>query len=341
MNSTVRPFVIPVFLPNIGCPHTCTFCNQVEISGVKSHIPSGENLGQIIKTFLGYKKNRHPVQISFYGGNFLGLPKKNITALLEKASRFVEQRLVDTIRFSTRPDTINKENLDLIKDFPVSTVEIGAQSMDDHVLALAHRGHTSLDTEKSAVLLKQGRYEVGIQMMIGLPGDTDNRALATAEKLAVLYPDFVRIYPTLVLKNSNLENQYRESKYQPLNLEHAVSLTKKLYLFFQNRNIRVIRMGLQANTHLSKENTVLAGPYHPAFGHLVYSAIFLDLARSALESKKSFSNDSIVIKVHPHYISALRGLNNRNIIELKNRFQVQTIHVLPDPTLQKLDLLIE
>ncbi len=338
MNRTLRPFIIPVFLPNIGCPNRCVFCNQSEITGVRHKIPSPENLRVLIKKYLGYKREtRGLVQVSFYGGNFLGLKKTHITALLEEAARFVDQGNVDSLRFSTRPETITQESLDIISGFPVSTIEIGAQSMNNRVLSLSRRGHTSRNTKQAVKLLKGCNYETGLQMMIGLPGDNEQKALESGEEMAGLFPDFLRIYPTLVLKNSLLEKWYEEGTYRAMPLARAVSLVKELYLLFHKKNIRVIRMGLQASDNLQQGSTVLAGPYHPSFGHLVFSEIYLDLAISALESKKTFGS-SLDIKVRPDNISKMRGLKNRNIVELKNRFHLKTIHILPDPSLEELNL---
>ncbi len=341
MTRTRRPFIIPVFLPNIGCSNRCAFCNQSEITGFNHKIPSPKNLRLFIKEYLGYKREtRGLVQISFYGGNFLGLNKILITTLLEEATRFVNQGSVDSIRFSTRPDTIHKKSLDLISGFPVSTIEVGAQSMNGRVLSLTKRGHTSQDTEQAVTLLKKYNYETGLQMMVGLPGDSEQTALESGRQMAGLFPDFLRIYPTLVMKNSLLAKWYEEGKYRPLKLDQSISLVKKLYLLFYNHKIPVIRMGLQASDNLQQGANVLAGPYHPAFGHLVLSEIFLDLAISTLEAKKQPIGNSITIQVHPKNISKMRGMKNRNIFELKNRFHVKTIHVLPDPSLKDTDLLI-
>ena len=331
--SKSKPFVIPVFLPNAGCPHQCAFCNQTAITGEKQKIISTEKLGSYINEFLNYKGlHRKRVQIAFYGGNFLGLKRDYACLLLNEASRFVRQGKVDSLRFSTRPDTIDKERLDAIKDFPVSTIELGVQSMDDRVLTMARRGHSAVDTKKAVCLLKERNYEIGIQMMVGLPGDDDTGAITSGRRIAELYPDFVRIYPTLVLDKSPLAGWYRKGEYTPLSLQQCVTLVKRLYLLFRQNGINVIRMGLQASESLDKESTILAGPYHPAFGALVYSEIFLDKAVSILESKKDL-HDMVSIKVNPRHISRIRGQNNRNIKTLKQKFHIRSIEIIPDMTL--------
>jgi len=332
-----RPFIIPVFLPHIGCPHKCVFCNQTAITGEKRKIPSPGEISLCINRFLDYKgEKRRRVQIAFYGGNFLGLKQDDIRYLLHEAAKFVTEGRVESIRFSTRPDSIDDERLDILKEFPVATIELGVQSMDDRVLAMSRRGHTAVDTEKAVCLLKERNYEIGIQMMVGLPGDDEAGALFTGRRIAEMKPDFVRIYPTVVLDGSLLADWYKKGEYVPLPLEQCVTLVKNLYLLFKKNRINVIRMGLQASEGLDKESTMLAGPYHPSFGALVYSEIFLDKAVSILESKK---NDRISIKVNPKNISKMRGLKNRNIEILKTKFHIRSIEIIPDMTLAE-DMLV-
>ena len=179
---------------------------------------------------------------------------------------------------------------------------------------------------------KNINFDIGLQLMVGLPGDNEARSLTTAEKIAALQPDFVRIYPTLVVKNSKLARWYQKGSYTPLSLAEAVSRVKKLYLLFKKHDIQVIRMGLQATEDLADDSTVLAGPYHPAFGHLVYSEVFLEKAQKALDSMRTLS-DTITISVNPRSISKMRGLNNENIEKLKKRCQLQSVAVVPDASL--------
>jgi histone acetyltransferase (RNA polymerase elongator complex component) len=270
--------------------------------------------------------------VSFYGGNFLGLKKDYIRVLLDETTKFVKNKKIDSIRFSTRPDTISNKKIDIIRDYPVSTIEIGAQSMDNQVLAMAKRGHTALDTEKAAALLKEQNYDVGMQMMVGLPGDDETKSLFTAQRIARLSPDFIRIYPTVVLAQSRLAVWYRNGDYTPWSLSRCVSLVKKLYLFFKSKNIPVIRMGLQASDELAKDTTMLAGPYHPAFGHMVHSEIFMDMAVSLLEAERG-SYEKIILNVHPRSISKMRGLKNKNVESLKQKFQIKSLEIIPDVSL--------
>ena len=279
MAYSKKPLIIPIFLPHAGCPHRCVFCDQSSITGVRSKKRSPKDVRDQIEAFLKFKTGRrNTVQIAFFGGNFLGIPADEIKHLLAEAAEYVKTGRVNSIRFSTRPDTIDHPRLDLIKNFPVTTIELGVQSMDERVLSATKRGHSAADTEKAIQHLKELNYEVGVQLMVGLPGDTPERLIASAQRIARLKPDFIRIYPTVVLAGSPLAAWYRKGEYVPLSLEEGVRQVKDLYLLFKNKNIAVIRMGLQASEDLEYDSTVLAGPYHPAFGHLVYSEISLDMA---------------------------------------------------------------
>ena len=279
------------------------------------------------------------MQIAFYGGNFLGMSEKHIRPLLAEAARFVEKGAVDSIRFSTRPDSIDPEHIDIFKDFPVSTVELGAQSLDDRVLAISRRGHTAMDTAKAVYLLKDHGYEVGIQIMVGLPGDDQEKLMKSAQRVAQLKPDVVRIYPTVVMTGSPLAKWYHSGQYEPLSLEECVTLVKQLYLLFKKKDIRVIRMGLQASEELLEGSSILAGPYHPAFGHLVHAEIFFDMAISALASTE-IGDNGIIIHVHPKSISKMRGLKNENIRKLQKRFRITAVDIIPDAAVAEDGLVI-
>ena len=277
-----------------------------------------------IERYLTYRNQlRGRSQIAFYGGNFLGLPEADLLQLLQTGSRYVGTGRVDSLRCSTRPDTVDSARLDLLASFPMATVELGVQSMDDGVLGLARRGHTAADTERAVGLLKQRDLGVGVQMMVGLPGDDPARTLASARRIVNLEPDFIRIYPTLVIEHSPLAGWYRQGRYCPSSLTDSVDLVKKLYQLFRQNKIAVIRMGLQPTADLDNGTTVLAGPYHPAFGHLVQSAVFFDRAVELIQARRDGSQGSrLILRVHPRNISRMRGLNNQNIDALKSRFDL-------------------
>jgi histone acetyltransferase (RNA polymerase elongator complex component) len=334
MPQSAPPLIIPVFLPHAGCRHRCIFCNQFKTAGNLPSLPAPERVAETIRTFLDFPKNRNRcAQVAFYGGTFLGLEKPYIRSLLETAAGFAQQGSAASIRFSTRPDTVDSESLGMIRHFPVSTIEIGAQSMDDAVLRLSGRGHTAEETETAVRLLKKLGYEVGVQMMTGLPGEGEESAFHTARRISALSPDFVRIYPALVLSGSLLETWHQEGKYTPLSLERSVTLVKRLYLHFRSNGIRVIRMGLQANDALDSGLGLVAGPYHPAFGHLVHSEIFLD--RAELVLSESGVSGQVILKVHPRSLSKLQGIKNRNLEILKRKFALASLEIRADPLLDK------
>ncbi|MBW1859204.1 MAG: radical SAM protein [Deltaproteobacteria bacterium] len=328
-----RPFIIPVFIPHMGCPHRCVFCDQTSITGHKDGSVSPQQVREQIAEFLSFEvRHREPVEVAFYGGNFLGLPTSYRESILDVAQGFVEDGKASGIRFSTRPDTVTGESLKSLARYTVRVVEVGAQSMDDAVLSLSRRGHTADDTKKAVAELKSCGLSTGVQIMPGLPGDTLESMLETGRSVAELNPDFVRIYPTVVVKNTILERWYRSGQFKPLALADAVEITRQLYLLFQTRGISVIRMGLQTTGSLQEPGVVVAGPFHPAFGHLVHSAVFLDRAAKALEREKTESK-TVTLSVHPNDVPKLKGLKGENIRQLVLRFHLEDLHVLPDPAL--------
>jgi histone acetyltransferase (RNA polymerase elongator complex component) len=330
MTVSPKPLVIPVFIPNLGCPHQCIFCNQRAVTGAAANMPGAPDIRSTVKRYLQYKKpDRSGVEISFYGGNFLGLSPKQVDRLLTDAAPFVAAGVVDGIRFSTRPDTIDNARLRYIRQYPVTTIELGVQSMNDEVLAAANRGHTAAQTRSAAALLRQNGYRLGLQMMIGLPEDTPETSLITAAAMMDLKPDFARIYPTLVLAGSPLADWYATGRYTPLSLEAGVLQLKTLYRLFAARGIPVIRMGLQASSELNDPSVVLAGPYHPALGHMVRSDIMLDAAKQALAEKKAHGKEA-TLTVHPAAYSRMQGLGKQNLETLKQCFNLGRIHVRTD-----------
>lgn len=327
-----RPLIIPIFIPHMGCPHQCVFCNQQTITSGDAP-PSAERISDAVRRYFAFaRKRRATTQISFFGGNFLGLNETTMQRMLTAATAFVAQGHVNSLRFSTRPDTICGRTLSAVAAFPVTTVELGVQSMNDSVLSAANRGHNAADTVDAVALLKARGYAVGLQMMVGLPQDDDARALATARRIIALAPDFVRIYPTLVLEGSPLAGLYRRGGYRPMALDHCVSLVKRLFLLFKTNGIPVARMGLQASDGLADPKAMLAGPYHPAFGHLVHAEIVRDAICEAIDAAPPASR-SLTIITHPTMISRVQGLNKQNLSYLKTHFRIRDIILHQDDSL--------
>ncbi len=325
-----RPTIVPVFLPHAGCPHRCVFCNQIAITGQADGDPAPD-LPALMARFLK-EKPRSPqhVELAFYGGNFLGLPPHRIQSLIAAARELVREKWIGSVRFSTRPDTIDAQRLGWIAGSPVGTVELGGQSMDEAVLAASGRGHTARDTALAVHRLKRAGFRVGIQTMIGLPGQDNRSALISAGQFATLEPDFVRIYPCLVITGSPLAADYRRGGFRPLSLDAAVATCARLWRVFARRNIPVIRMGLQASAELSDGAHVLAGPYHPAFGHLVFSALCREALVRGLRRLPA-AGRTVRITAHPRRLSQVRGLGNANLAALTDRFALAGIRISSDP----------
>jgi len=315
------PLIIPVFIPHSGCPHQCSFCNQSIITSQKNPFPDPKEIETTIQQYLAYKGKRSRVELAFFGGNFLGLFSRDIVRLLEQIRPYIENQTIHGIRCSTRPDTITEQRLDLVQPYGVSLVELGIQSMDDRVLKKANRGHTSADSVHAVALLKDRGIQVGAQVMAGLPGDTRSKLLQSTRQVAALGPDVARIYPLMVLQGSLLARLYKKGKYTPLSLDNGIQLVKEMYQIFEQANVTVIRMGLQASEMMEDQNMVLAGPWHPAFGHLVLSALFYDHVCEKIEtSVMAVRQNRVVLIVHPRSESRLRGDKNQNLEKLGKQY---------------------
>ncbi len=317
----MHPLIIPIFLPNLGCRERCLFCNQkAAFEGPPS--PS------TVRNFIEASLNRFPSekkdgkkQIAFYGGSFTAIHRDDQVCYLKEVQPFLASGLIDSIRISTRPDALDEGTLSLLKEYGVKTVEVGVQSMIDEVLLQAHRGHSAEDTLTATLLLKRYGFEVGHQLMIGLPGDTCDRFLQTLDQIIELKPDFLRIHPTLVLEGAPLENLWIAGGYSPISVDEAIQWLKKGILRLEKSSISVARIGLQPTTELERD--YLAGPYHPAFRQLIESAIFFDMATSLLQvfQKKC----QALFLCHPKEVSNLRGQRNDNILKLKKHFKLSEI----------------
>jgi len=318
----MNPLIIPIFLPNAGCRERCLFCNQ---NVTATEVPSPSFVRRFIEASLANlpSDKKREKQAGFYGGSFTAIKKEDQIRYLKEIQPFLASGLIDSIRISTRPDALDDEVLSLLKDHQVKTVEIGAQSMDDQVLILARRGHCADDTVSAVSRLRCRSFEVGIQLMIGLPGDTLDRFLQTLDQIIDLKPHFVRIHPTLVLKGAPLERLSRSGKYSPLSLDEAIQWLKKGLLKLETASIPVARIGLQPTSEL--ERNILAGPYHPAFRQLIDSVIFLEMAQYLL--KVSRNGSSAFFLCHPKEVSNLRGQRNENILKLKDQFHLGEIRI--------------
>ena len=318
-------YIIPIFVPHLGCPNDCTFCNQKSISGQTKQV-TAKDVKQTIEEYLkSFKDEKLHKEVAFFGGSFTGIEKDKQEELLEAAYEFVKNKQIQSIRISTRPDYIDKEKLHLIKKYGVKTIELGVQSTNDYILKKCRRGHTFEDVKKASKLIRRYGFVLGHQMMIGLPESTKIDELNTAKDLAKLKPKIVRLYPVLVIKGTELEKEYQNGEYEPIPLLQAVERCKELYYFFTNKKIAVIRMGLQNTDIISDpknaKSEVVAGPYHEAFGQLVEDSIWYD---AILEKIKKFNVKvkAIEIKVNPENINNVVGHKKENIEKLKDLYDV-------------------
>lgn len=263
---------LAVFIPHLGCPHCCSFCNQRTISGAQDAPTPGE-AAQLCEKAVAAGSLPPETELAFFGGSFTAIPMEEMCAYLAAVQPYVGPGKLRGIRLSTRPDAINRPILALLRHFGVTAVELGAQSLDDRVLALNGRGHSAQQLRQAVSLLREQPFELGLQWMPGLYGDTKESIQATAEGILELRPDSVRVYPTLVLEGTELARLYRAGRYKPLELEEAVELCAGLLEAYEARGIQVLRLGLHPSPQL--EEQLLAGPYHPAFGQLCRSRLAL------------------------------------------------------------------
>jgi histone acetyltransferase (RNA polymerase elongator complex component) len=294
------------------------FCNQSKITGKKS-IPSPHEVEKIILQFLStIPEGDRIIEIAFFGGSFTGIDPDMQESYLQVAEAFIDNDRISSIRVSTRPDYIDDRRLNLLKKYHVKTIELGAQSMDDRVLAMAGRGHSALDTVNASMKIRQHGFSLGLQMMIGLPGDTLHSALITAEKIVELGAGSTRIYPTLVIRDTKLAELYLKGQYQPLSLEEAIDWSMSIYPVFEKAGVTVLRIGLHPSEGLITGKDLIAGPFHPSFRELVMTRLWN-------EELKYIENDddkkNITVIVNPAQLNFAIGYGGNNRKMLLERFE--------------------
>jgi len=283
--------IIPIFVPNYGCPHMCVFCNQVKITGSNTILPLNE-VHETIEKYLTYFNTNEDscIEIAFYGGSFTAISLDKQIELLKIAQKYKNKKIIQRIRISTRPDAINSTILNNLKLYGVDIIELGVQSLDEEVLLLSERGHTINDVNNSVSLIKEFGFFIGLQMMVGLPGDNYDKSMQTLLKIIDLQPDFIRIYPTLVVKNTKLEELYYLGKYKPLSLEETILICKDLLVISEYYNLPVIRVGLQPTEFIQLGKDIVAGPFHPAIRQLVEEEIYYEIIKEELLNLKTNTN---------------------------------------------------
>lgn len=365
----MKPFgMIPFFIPHVGCPYVCTFCNQSRITGQSgiSHL-TPDYIKKTITDYVGKKRNDKFWEVAFYGGSFTAIHHDLQHTLLAPAYEMLQQDIIDGIRCSTRPDAVGDEAISLLLSYGVKTVELGVQSMNDGILTDAKRGHTAQEVVEAVERLKQRGMTVGVQLLPGLKGEIWHTILETAIAIVKLKPDFVRIYPVLVIENTELADQYRAGEYEPLGTEQAITYCAFLKAWFEQHNIEVIRTGLQSTEELDSGSSLVAGPYEPAMGELVVNEQYKQRIERCIDehfSLETYLENKYIYNVFPssnHYsykeecrthaintdkltkhrilisyprnlTSKVRGLKNRNILYFQETYPQFSIEWCEDST---------
>jgi histone acetyltransferase (RNA polymerase elongator complex component) len=312
----LKHFTIPLFIPMQGCPYDCVFCNQRNITGQQHAMSDNEIVSKIESHLSTLPKKNSDIEIGFFGGSFTGLTLDEQKRYLELGQPWIVSQEISGIRLSTRPDYINAEILAMLTEYGVKTIELGAQSMNDEVLRQAGRGHTAEDVRQAAALIKESGLALGLQMMIGLPGDTIEKSIQTAKEIINLGADSTRIYPTLVIRHTGLELLYRHGKFEPLSLNDAINWCSKIVPLFEDSGVKILRLGLHPSEGILSGHELLAGPFHVAFGEMVYSKIWYHI----LNELESDPSAEITIFMNPKQINHAIGHKGVNRKMLEGKF---------------------
>lgn len=308
------PFIIPIFIPHQGCPHDCIFCNQHQITGSGNEPVNAAMVRAVVTKWLGFPSSkRRQIQVAFYGGSFTCLEHSYQDMLLQAVAPYIDAGKVHSIRLSTRPDCMDRDIADFLKKRGVALVELGVQSLDEDVLTASGRGHDAASVKNAVSVLQEKGLQVGIQLMIGLPRERFASIRKTVREVIGLRPDCVRIYPVLVLRDSGLEKLYNTGRYTPLSLDKAVLLAAWMKKNFDEHDITVVRMGLQAGFDL--EDALVAGPYHPAFGEMVKARLLFLKTRKLLAGQGP--DAEVTLSISSRDQSVFRGPQSVNITRLQ------------------------
>jgi len=334
----MNPVIVPFFIAHQGCPHTCVFCNQEKISGGSAALPTA---AEILHRITRYRETAGSKQMeaAFFGGTFTSLSVSQQEQLLAPLLPLLKSGELASVRVSTRPDAIDAHTAEFLKARRVGTVELGIQSLDDTVLERAGRGHTARNAEDACRIVAGAGFRVGLQLMPGLPGDTAATSRATLRRALGFAPDFLRIYPTVVIAGTELERLYRAGAYTPMTLAGAVSICKVMLHDALKASVPVVRMGLQATDDLGPGGAVVAGPYHPAFRQLVEAELFLDLMVKLTTGLPPGAR--VTLSSAPSRISDVAGQRRTNIRLLLGMAGIEVIAIRADSSLTPLELRME
>lgn len=336
----MRHINIPIFIPHLGCPNQCIFCNQRFISGTVEFDES--IVDKQINEVLSSVKEDDECEIAFFGGSFTGIDRKLMISLLNKAQKYVDAKKVVGIRMSTRPDYINDEIIEILKKYSVTCVELGIQSMNDNILGFLKRGHSAEDTVNATRLLKKNGISFVGQMMIGLPLATLEDEIDCAEQICMLGAVGSRIYPTLVFRHTELEEYTEKSLYKPLTVDEAVERSSKVLGVFMKNDVKCIRIGLCDSDNLHSSDSFVGGPNSPDIGEMVKSRYVLDKICEELNSlRENLENKALIIECSKGQVSQVVGNKKKNIFELKNKFKLKKIVVKENLTLKYMEIKIK
>ena len=342
--------IIPIFIPHRGCPHDCVFCNQRKITARTDYV-TPDDARHIIDTWLTTLRPTAPdngaalhekniVEAAFYGGSFTGLEIEEQSAFLEVTYEYKQKGLIDKVHMSTRPDYIDREILDNLRKYSVDTIELGVQSFDDEVLRKSNRGHSCEDVYRACGLIKEYGFELGIQLMIGLPGDTFETCIMSAEETARLKPSLARLYPTIVLDDTELFEMYRRGEYIPLSREEAVLRTKEMYKILDDAGITIMRVGLKSTEIIGEGGAINGGTYHPAFRQLVEGEIareriipLLDSVMSKREAVPDGKKTEVKLYSNSLWFSNMIGHKACNRRFFEEKYPELTIHYTKEENL--------
>ncbi len=331
---------IPIFIPHLGCPNQCVFCNQKIISGVED-FSANSVIPQIEQALSTIDYSNTNAEIAFFGGSFTGIDYSLMCELLKIAHSYIQGEKVSSIRLSTRPDYINDKILRTLKQYGVGTVELGLQSMCDNVLQKSKRGHLSKTSVDACKMIVDYGFELVGQMMIGLPDSTLDDEIYTAEQIVKCGAKGARIYPTVVLCQTELKDYCESGIYIPLSTEDAVYRSKEVAKIFLNNDVRIIRIGLHASENLVSKDTYYAGPNHSALGELVYGEIYYDILDEALSGIcREISGNNLTVSVPVGATSKIIGQKKKNIIRLKDKYGFLSLRIEEDKSLSEYNIKI-
>ena len=323
-----REYVIPIFVPHLGCSNDYSFCSENSIND-KQKMLTTEDIKSTIDYFLKNIKDKNAYkEVAFFGGSFTQLDEKLQEDFLKIVYNYLKVNKIDSIRVESRPNYINKKVLKLFKKYKVKTIELGVQSSNNYILNKIESKYTFEDVKKASKLIRWNGFKLGLQMIVGLPDSTKIDDINTAKALIKLKPKMVRIYPVLVVKGSKLEEEYNNGKFQPITLVQAVETCKELVSLFNKKHINIIRIGLQNTEEITdlgvEARQVVAGPYHPAFRQLVESGLWYDAIVEKIK-KLNVKVKEVEVTVNPIDADNVIGHKKENVTKLKDVYDVDLI----------------